>query len=202
MENNGFKLGALVFCLLLLASVGFADKGKKALPSKATIVKENLKQLSQKEQPAVEIKPVKLPETPLLSPSAADDKGKQIKWQVVSSGAEEGGTSVTFRLRENPGYVLSGTVGQLAVGAGSSDSYNMNSGYWQSFEECAGRGDANGDGVINSADVVYLINYLFKGGPSPEPLCNGDVNCDGIINSADVVYLINYLFKGGPPPGC
>jgi hypothetical protein len=62
------------------------------------------------------------------------------------------------------------------------------------------RGDANGDGVINSADVVYLINYLFKGGPPPEPLEAGDVNCDGIINSADVVYLINYLFKGGPPP--
>ena len=63
-------------------------------------------------------------------------------------------------------------------------------------------GDANGDGAINPADVVYLINYLFKGGPEPEPLEAGDVNCDGIINSADVVYLINYLFKGGPPPSC
>jgi hypothetical protein len=64
-------------------------------------------------------------------------------------------------------------------------------------------GDANGDGLINSADVVYLINYLFKGGPAPVPLEAGDCNGDGIINSADVVYLINYLFKGGPPPsGC
>ena len=61
-------------------------------------------------------------------------------------------------------------------------------------------GDANGDGVINSADIVYLINYLFKGGPAPDPLEVGDLNCDGVINSADVVYLINYLFKGGPPP--
>jgi len=64
------------------------------------------------------------------------------------------------------------------------------------------RGDADADGVINSADVVYLINYLFKGGPAPMPLEAGDVNCDEIINSADVVYLINYLFKGGPPPSC
>jgi hypothetical protein len=61
-------------------------------------------------------------------------------------------------------------------------------------------GDANGDGIINSADVVYLINYLFKGGPPPVPLEAGDANGDGIVNSADVVYLINYLFKGGPPP--
>jgi len=64
------------------------------------------------------------------------------------------------------------------------------------------KGDANADGVINSADVVYLINYLFKGGPAPQPLEAGDVNFDEIINSADVVYLINYLFKGGPPPSC
>jgi hypothetical protein len=63
-------------------------------------------------------------------------------------------------------------------------------------------GDANGDGEINSADISYLINYLFVGGPSPHPWLTGNTNCDGSINSADVVYLINYLFLGGPPPGC
>jgi hypothetical protein len=65
-------------------------------------------------------------------------------------------------------------------------------------------GDANGDGVVNSADVVFLISYLFKGGPAPVPLAAGDPNGDCVINSADVVYLISYLFKGGPPPkaGC
>jgi energy-converting hydrogenase Eha subunit C len=64
------------------------------------------------------------------------------------------------------------------------------------------RGDANGDGVINAADVVYLINYLYIGGPAPNPLQAGDVNSDGVINASDVVYLINYLFISGPPPGC
>jgi len=61
-------------------------------------------------------------------------------------------------------------------------------------------GDANADGQINSADVSYLINYLFVGGPAPQLWQAGDANCDGTINSADVVYLINYLFVGGPPP--
>jgi hypothetical protein len=28
-------------------------------------------------------------------------------------------------------------------------------------------GDANGDGTVNVADAVYLINYIFKGGPPP-----------------------------------
>jgi hypothetical protein len=63
-------------------------------------------------------------------------------------------------------------------------------------------GDPNHDGIINSADVVYLINYLFVGGPQPNPLESGDANCDGEVSSADAVYLINYLFIGGPTPGC
>jgi len=63
-------------------------------------------------------------------------------------------------------------------------------------------GDANTDEKINSADITYLINYLFIGGPAPRPWENGDANCDGNINSADVSYLINYLFVGGPLPGC
>ncbi|MFQ6002213.1 MAG: SBBP repeat-containing protein [Candidatus Zixiibacteriota bacterium] len=64
------------------------------------------------------------------------------------------------------------------------------------------RGDADGDGVIDIADVVYLINYLFIDGPAPEPLEAGNANCDGMVDIADVVYLINYLFIDGPPPDC
>ncbi len=63
-------------------------------------------------------------------------------------------------------------------------------------------GDVNGDGVINSVDIVYLINYLFISGPAPVPLAAGDANSNGEVNAADVVYLINYLFISGPPPGC
>lgn len=63
-------------------------------------------------------------------------------------------------------------------------------------------GDANGDGKITVSDAIYLVNYLFKGGPAPVPLESGDANCDGQVLVADVVYIINYLFKGGPVPGC
>jgi CubicO group peptidase (beta-lactamase class C family) len=71
------------------------------------------------------------------------------------------------------------------------------------FDYVAGlpsRGDVNGDGAIDVADILYLINYLFKYGPAPEPSEAGDVNCDSRASISDVVYLINYLFKGGPPP--
>ena len=63
------------------------------------------------------------------------------------------------------------------------------------------RGDANGDGVVELGDVVYLITYLFKSGPAPVPLLSGDANCSGAVELGDVVYLITYLYKGGPPPG-
>ncbi len=64
------------------------------------------------------------------------------------------------------------------------------------------RGDANKDGKVSLSDIVYLINYLFKFGPAPEPTQSGDANCDGKVSLSDIVYLINYLFKFGPPPDC
>jgi hypothetical protein len=63
--------------------------------------------------------------------------------------------------------------------------------------------DANGDGVVDPADIFYLINYLFLGGPAPHGaagILSGDANGDGVIDPADVFYLINYLFLGGPTP--
>jgi len=65
-------------------------------------------------------------------------------------------------------------------------------------------GDANGDGDVNVGDSVYLINYVFKGGPPPTPYQQGDANGDGSVNIADSVYISNYIFRGGQPPvqGC
>ncbi len=61
-------------------------------------------------------------------------------------------------------------------------------------------GDANGDQIVNVGDVVYLVSYLYRDGPAPDPLAAGDADCDGMVNVGDVVYLVNYLYKGGPAP--
>ncbi len=61
-------------------------------------------------------------------------------------------------------------------------------------------GDATGDGSVNIGDAVFTINYIFKGGPAPEPMASADANCDVSINIADAVYVITYVFKGGPAP--
>jgi len=71
---------------------------------------------------------------------------------------------------------------------------------------CEGiRGNANGDPLENVYidDVVYLVNYIFKGGPPPACIEEGDVTANGgtsPIDVSDIVYLINYLLRGGPEP--
>ncbi len=61
-------------------------------------------------------------------------------------------------------------------------------------------GDANGDGIVNVGDAVFLINFVFKGGQPPDPITLGDANDDGLTNVGDAVYIISYVFKGGPEP--
>jgi hypothetical protein len=61
-------------------------------------------------------------------------------------------------------------------------------------------GDANADGGVDISDAVYLIAYIFSGGPAPEPLLAGDANCDGAVDISDAVFLIAYIFSGGPAP--
>ena len=63
-------------------------------------------------------------------------------------------------------------------------------------------GDANADGQINVSDAVYLIAYIFTGGPAPTPAIRGDANCTASINISDVVFLVSYIFSGGPTPHC
>jgi len=65
-------------------------------------------------------------------------------------------------------------------------------------------GDADASGAVDIDDAVYIIGYIFAGGPAPQPFGAGDVNCSGDVDIDDVVYLIGYIFSGGPPPcdGC
>jgi hypothetical protein len=62
------------------------------------------------------------------------------------------------------------------------------------------RGDVNNDGKISLADVIYIANYLLKGGPAPYPLEAGDVNADKKFSLGDAIYLANYVLKDGPAP--
>lgn len=61
-------------------------------------------------------------------------------------------------------------------------------------------GDADGNDIVTISDAVYLINYIFSGGPAPDPLTAGDADCNSLLTISDVVYMINYIFSGGSAP--
>jgi hypothetical protein len=81
------------------------------------------------------------------------------------------------------------------------------------------RGDVNASDTLelpalDVSDLVYLINYLYEGGPRPQPFIDqGNVDGKGPyggpvdtvcpknnVDVQDLVYLVNYVFKGGPAP--
>ncbi|MGE4632155.1 MAG: hypothetical protein AAEJ47_03880 [Planctomycetota bacterium] len=61
------------------------------------------------------------------------------------------------------------------------------------------RADINIDGVIDMADPIGLLQYLFLG---IELLCHdaGDIGDDGVLDISDPIQLLNYLFSQGPTP--
>ena len=76
---------------------------------------------------------------------------------------------------------------------------------------CVGiRGNVDGDvgDNIDISDLVYLVDYMFTGGPAPT--CWEEANVDGSgdgppdgsedIDISDLVYLVDYMFNGGPAP--
>jgi hypothetical protein len=139
-------------------------------------------------QSETQAKPVSLSEKTRL-------KGSVQKFAMVSDVLDAfGGDS------ESNNYKISVDGGgqPSVIGISESDSYIMEAGYVHAA--FVRRGDANTDGAIDVADVMYLINYLFIGGSGPCPMEAGDANCDGFIDVADVMYLTNYLFIGGSPP--
>jgi hypothetical protein len=62
------------------------------------------------------------------------------------------------------------------------------------------RGDGNNDGLVDVADIVFVLQYLFLDGPEPECEDAADFDNDGHINITDPVFLTLYIFQNGIAP--
>ncbi len=119
----------------------------------------------------------------LLEPFTSTDVTVNLCAFDLEDGIFEGQMSITTNDPLNPAYLLPVTV------------------TIQDF--ICGDADGNGEGPYVS-DLVFLVNYVFKGGDAPPVIAAADANGeDGdIINVADLTYMVNYIFKSGPPPIC
>ena len=62
------------------------------------------------------------------------------------------------------------------------------------------RANVDGIGDVNITDGVFLLNFLFLGGPPPPCADAADANDDGVLNITTGVFIFNWLFLGGPVP--
>jgi hypothetical protein len=62
---------------------------------------------------------------------------------------------------------------------------------------------------LDISDLVYLVDYMFTGGPAPTCWEEANVDCsddgNGVdgpedIDISDLVHLVDYMFNQGPPP--
>ena len=65
---------------------------------------------------------------------------------------------------------------------------------------CQFVGDVNADNAIDIADIVYMVEYMFEGGPAPIPsVWSANFNCDASpLDIADLVDYVTWAFQGGP----
>lgn len=62
-------------------------------------------------------------------------------------------------------------------------------------------GDLNHDLGLTSADIILLVNVVFKSAVPPPPCLElGDANCSGLVTTADIIHLVNFVFKAGLAP--
>ncbi|MBI4601969.1 MAG: IPT/TIG domain-containing protein [Planctomycetes bacterium] len=62
------------------------------------------------------------------------------------------------------------------------------------------RGNVNGDASRDISDAIWLLNWLFIGGPPPPCGDVARINPDLREDLSDAVFLLDFLFKGGPAP--
>lgn len=64
-------------------------------------------------------------------------------------------------------------------------------------------GDINfGYDGFNILDLIYLLDYMFTGGPEPVVMASADLDGSGAVDIADVVYYVDWWINGGPEPVC
>ncbi len=203
MKRSLLLLTCLILCCGLIV-IG-ADKSKKINNLEKKTAPLDVRTTHQQPTQAPVLAPVV---TPGVMPEGDDvpnptaESGSaafQLNWYSINAGGAINATSTNYKMGLS--------VGQSVAGEGSSTNYKMGIGFWYGAGGTTVvcpieiTGDVNVNGTITSADIIYLVGYVFKSGPTPLPCeASGDVNCSENVTSADIIYLVNHVFRSGPLP--
>jgi hypothetical protein len=107
--------------------------------------------------------------------------------------------------------LISGRLGYAEFIASAEGCHQWYSDHLKPPTCCMGeiRGNVDYDPAddIDIGDLVYLVDYMFTGGPAPLCWLEADVNGSGgnssgsvDIDISDLVLLVDFMFTGGSPP--
>ncbi len=142
------------------------------------------------------------PDAQPTPPANADDLSMVLvlaKNQTVATAADTVYAGVVLAGQPQSGGTLAGLKTTMDLGYKFLCNRNLVPGA-QQCQTCK-CGDADNNGIWTISDAVYLITYIFGGGPAPAQTCLGDADGNKIITISDAVYLITFIFGGGPQPG-
>lgn len=70
----------------------------------------------------------------------------------------------------------------------------------EKFQKVFLRGDSNADEKVDISDAVFILNYLFNGGTTPQCLDAADADDNGNLQITDAIKILSHLFTGGGAP--
>ena len=105
------------------------------------------------------------------------------------------------------GAPTGGDIGLISATTAVGSPVVQNPGMGLGCPQTIRRGDANGDGAVDLADPIRILDTQFGG--STAPICEdaADANDDGLLQGIpDAITILNALFAGGtipaPFPAC
>ncbi len=105
--------------------------------------------------------------------------------------------------------VYDGLFTDVGEAADAAKAFAEENDYWSWLINtgcCKGtRGNVDGDPSdnVDISDLVYLVDFIFTGGPAPPCFEEADITGDGFIDISDLVALVGHIFIfGGPFPPC
>ena len=138
---------------------------------------------------------VSVPVSYTITASANPTEGSS----VSGGGTYQSGSTCTLTATVNTGYNFTNwTENGTEVSTNASYTFTVtgNRDLVANYEaEVDLPGDPNGDGTVNTLDIVIIVNYIFGETPEEFFFDNADVNGDGIVNALDLVAIINLIFS-------
>ena len=122
------------------------------------------------------------------TPHSNENKGFKIDWAVDENGNHKDLSTIDFVKVQNAMFQYCGPIGETSTEVCGAIDLHPDA-------VVIKKGDVNGDGDVNVADVTTLIAYILGNDVPVFITANAYMDDDDIINVNDVTALINYILQ-------